>query len=159
MRGFGRRYATDLATSRCPVMQRGWARFLGSKADRVTRGGDYDAFRDARSMAWCKSRIQNCGEVLSNCASRRAVSALMPRLPRMISFRRFRETPRRRAASAWPTPSGFRNSSSRISPGGIAGPSQLESLVIILDADFVGMSLLPTERYAKLVVDSNATAS
>jgi hypothetical protein len=74
----------------------------------------------------------------------------------MISFRRFNETPRRREASAWPMPSGFRNSSSRISPGGMAGPSQLESLVIILDADFVGMLLLPTERYAILGVDSNA---
>src|SRR5205807_4019608 len=126
---------------------------------RLSRG--YEAFRDARSKARCKSqsacnRIQTCGDILSKRASRRAVSALMPRLPRMISFRRFNEIPRRRAASAWPTPSGFRNSSSRISPGGMDGPSQLGSLVIILDADLVGMLLLPTERYAKLLVDSNA---
>src|SRR3954468_17481455 len=115
--------------------------------------GDYDAFRDARSTARCRSqsacsRIQNCGDVLSNRASRRAVSAVIPRLPRTISFRRFKETPRRCAASVWPMPSGFRNYSRRISPGEMAAPSQLESLVIILDADFEGMLLLTSERYA-----------
>ena len=51
---------------------------------------------------------------------------------------------------------GFRNSSSSISPGGIAGPSQFGSLVIVFDANFVGMSLLPSERDAILVVDPNA---
>src|SRR5690242_2938035 len=53
-------------------------------------------------------------------------------------------------------PIGFRNSSSNISPGEIAGPSHLGSLVIVFDADFVGMLLLPTERDAILVVDPNA---
>src|SRR3954454_13813766 len=123
--------------------------------------GGYDAFRDARSTARCRSqsacsRIQNCGEVSSNRASRSAVSAVIARFPRTISVRRFNETLRRRAASACPPPSGFRNSSNKISPGGMAGPSQLESLVIILDADFEGMLLLPSERYAILIVDSNA---
>lgn len=51
---------------------------------------------------------------------------------------------------------GFRNSSSNISPGGIAGPNQFGSLVIIFDADFVGMSLLPLEGNAILIVDANA---
>ena len=36
--------------------------------------------------------------------------------------------------------SGFRNSSRSISPGGIAGPGQFGSLVIVFDPDFVGMS-------------------
>src|SRR5215213_6737328 len=54
---------------------------------------------------------------------------------------------------------GFRNSSSSISPGGIAGPSQSGSLVIVFDADFVGMSLLPSERDAILVVDLNAVTT
>jgi hypothetical protein len=53
----------------------------------------------------------------------------------------------------------LRNSSSRISPGGIAGPSQLGSLVIIFDADFVGMPLLPSERDTVLVIDPNAVAA
>src|SRR5574342_22959 len=56
-------------------------------------------------------------------------------------------------------PIGFRNSSSNISPGEIAGPSQLGSLVIVFDADFVGMSLLPTERDAILVIDPNTVPS
>jgi hypothetical protein len=36
--------------------------------------------------------------------------------------------------SSWPMPSGFRYSSSRISPGGIAGPSHLGSLTTRLNA-------------------------
>jgi hypothetical protein len=50
----------------------------------------------------------------------------------------------------------LRYSSSRISPGGIAGPSQSGSLVIILDADFEGMAVLPSERDPELVVHANA---
>jgi hypothetical protein len=53
-------------------------------------------------------------------------------------------------------PIGLRNSSRSISPGGIAGPSQFGSLVRVFDADFVGMSLLPSERDAVLVVDPYA---
>src|SRR5258708_31667340 len=53
-------------------------------------------------------------------------------------------------------PIGFKNSSSSISPGGIAGPNQFGSLVIIFDADFAGMSLLPLEGNAILIVDPNA---
>ena len=80
----------------------------------------------------------------------------MPRFPSTISFRRLSEIPSCRAASTWQMAIGFRNSSSSISPGGIAGPSQLGSLVIVFDANFVGMSLLPSERDAILVIDSNA---
>ena len=83
----------------------------------------------------------------------------MPRLPSTISFRRFSEIPSRRAASTWPIAIGFRNSSSNISPGEIAGPGQFGSLVIVFDANFMGLSLLPSERDAILVVDPNAVRS
>src|SRR5260370_40014113 len=45
---------------------------------------------------------------------------------------------------------GLRNSSRRISPGGIAGPNQFGSLMIVFDADFVRMSLLPEKGYSIL---------
>jgi len=51
---------------------------------------------------------------------------------------------------------GLRNSSSKISPGGIAGPNQFGSLVIVFDADFVRMALLPEEGYSILIIDSDA---
>src|SRR5262245_21283643 len=56
-------------------------------------------------------------------------------------------------------PIGFKNSSSSISPGGIAGPSQFGSLVIVFDADFMSMSLFPSECDAILVVNPNAVSS
>src|SRR5258708_15601706 len=83
----------------------------------------------------------------------------MLRFPRTISFKRLSEMPRRFAASSCPTPSGSRYSSSRISPGGIAGPSQCGSLVIVFDADFVGIAALPSERDAMLLVDAHAAAT
>jgi hypothetical protein len=55
--------------------------------------------------------------------------------------------------------SGFRNSSSSISPGGIAGPSQSGFLVIIFDADFIGIPLFPPKRHSILVVDPDAVAA
>ena len=58
----------------------------------------------------------------------------MPRFPNTISLRRFKETPRRLAASSGPIPIGFRDSSSSISPGATAGPSQSGSLVIVFVA-------------------------
>src|SRR5687767_11211303 len=82
----------------------------------------------------------------------------MPRLPRTISLSRLSEIPSRSAAWTCPSPSGFRYSFNRISPGGIAGPSQSGSLVIILDADFVGMAALPSERYPVLVVHANTVS-
>src|SRR5258708_33317895 len=83
----------------------------------------------------------------------------MPRFPRTISFSRLSEMPRRFAASSCPRPSGFRYSSSRISPGGIAGPSHSGFLVIVFDADFVGMSVLPPEGHPVLLVDANAVSA
>src|SRR5262249_17926994 len=74
-------------------------------------------------------------------------------------FNRLSEIPSRRAASSWPIPIGLRNSSRSISPGGIDGPSQFGSLVIVFDADFVGMTLLPSERDAILIVDPNAVSA
>ena len=50
---------------------------------------------------------------------------------------------------------GLRYSSSRISPGGIRTQPD-RSLVIVFDADFVGISVLPPKRDPILVVDSNA---
>ena len=43
------------------------------------------------------------------------------------------------------TPSGFRYSLSRISPGAIACPNQFGSLVIVVDADFVDIAVAPNE--------------
>src|SRR4030095_12768444 len=76
----------------------------------------------------------------------------MPRLPSTISLSRLSEISSCRAASTCPNSSGFRNSSSRISPGATAGPSQLGSLVIVFDRDVEGMSVLPTKRDAILLV-------
>jgi hypothetical protein len=102
----------------------------------------------------CK-RIHNCGDVFRYRASRSAVSAVMPRFPRTISFNRLSEIPSRRAAASWPTPSGFGYSSSKISPGGIAAPSLWGSLMIVFDADFAGISVLPAKGDAVLIVDAN----
>jgi hypothetical protein len=54
---------------------------------------------------------------------------------------------------------GFKYSSRRISPGGIAGPNQFGPLVIVFDADLVGISVLPAERDAVLIVHANAVPS
>src|SRR5580704_6882561 len=117
----------------------------------------YDAFRAARRTACCRSQsacrcIHICGDVFRKRDSLSAVSAVMPRLPRTISLSRLSEIPRRRAASTCLIPSGLRYSSSRISPGGITGPSQFGSLVIVFDGNFVGMSVLPPEGDAVLSV-------
>jgi hypothetical protein len=61
--------------------------------------------------------IQNCGVVLKSCAKRIAVSAVTPRLPRTSSLSRTVDMPSFCAAAAWVISRGFRNSSSRISPG------------------------------------------
>jgi hypothetical protein len=76
-------------------------------------------------------------------------------LPQTISLRQFREIPKRRAASTCPSPRAFRYSSSRISPGGIAGPSQLEFLVIVFDEDFVGIAALPSRNRSAVVSSLN----
>ena len=81
------------------------------------------------------------------------MSAVIRRLPSTTSLRRFAEIPSRSAAVACRRPSGLRNSSINISPGGMAGPDQSGSLVRILDSDFAGMAVLPAKREAILVVD------
>src|SRR5476649_2164345 len=141
------------------VSRVGHSTFLAKVQKRVQ-----DALRPSRCIASCRSqsacrRIQSCGDVFRKRPRRRAVSAVMLRFPRTISFNRLSEMSRRFAASSCPTPSGLRYSSSRISPGGIAGPSQFGSLVIVLDADFVGTTALPSERDAMLLVDSYAVAA
>src|SRR5688572_2337116 len=83
----------------------------------------------------------------------------MPRLPNTISFIRLSEISSRRAASTCPSCIGFRNSSSRISPGGTAGPSQFGFLVIVFDRDFEGMAILPPKCDAILVVHADAVPS
>jgi Arc/MetJ family transcription regulator len=83
------------------------------------------------------------------------VSAVMPCLPSTISFNRLSENLSFRAALSWPSSSGFRNSSSSISPGATAGPSQFGSPVIVFDRDFEGMPVLASKRHTTLV-DSNA---
>src|ERR1700738_1717410 len=111
-----------------------------------------------RSQSACR-RLQGGGDVFRKRPSRSAVSAVMLRLPRTISFNRLSEIPSLRAASICPTPSGLRYSSRRSAPGGIAGPSQLGSLVIVFDADFVGMSVLPSKRDAILLVHANTVTA
>ena len=83
------------------------------------------------------------------CTVRSGRTAVIPRLPRMISFQRSTRRPNRRAASTCPGRIGLRYSFRRISPGGIAGPSQSCSLVIVFDTDFVGIAVLPPERDAR----------
>src|SRR5262249_12435621 len=105
--------------------------------------------------AW--SPVHSCGDVFRNRASRSAVSAVMPRLPRMISFSLLSEMPRCLAASSWP--SGFKYSSSRISPGGIVGPSQFGSLLIVFGGGFARKSVLPPKRHPVLLIRANAVAA
>ena len=111
--------------------------------------------RPCRSQSAC-SRIQNWGDVFSSCDNRRAVSAVIRRLPSTTSLRRFAEIPNCSAASDCRSPSGLRNSSNNISPGGTAGPGQSGSLVIVFDFDLVGMAVLPPKGNAILIVDPYA---
>ena len=108
-----------------------------------------------RSQSACR-RIQNCWDVLSNRDNRNAVSAVTRRFPRTTSLRRCTEIPSRLAASACWRPSGFRNSSSSISPGEMAGPNQPGSLLIVFDCDVIGIAILPTKSHPALIVDPNA---
>lgn len=108
-----------------------------------------------RPQSACR-RIQNCWDVLSNRDNRNAVSAVTRRFPRTTSLRRCTEIPSRLAASACWRPSGFRNSSSSISPGEMAGPNQPGSLLIVFDCDVIGIAILPTKSHPALIVDPNA---
>jgi hypothetical protein len=98
---------------------------------------------------------------------RSAVSGETARRPRIISFRRGKETPSFVANSNCVRPRGFRNSSNSISPGGVGGRcvgsrmSAVRSfsplgLVIVCDLDFVGIARLPPKTHPVLGVDPNA---
>jgi len=69
-----------------------------------------------RSQSSCNPS-QKSADVRKTRASRSAVSGVTERLARIISLRRGKDTPRRTANSDCVMPSGFRNSSSSISPG------------------------------------------
>src|SRR5262245_26011345 len=56
-----------------------------------------------------------------------------------------------RASAVWERPIGFRNSSSRISPGCGLGRRSM----VVDDLDFVGMALTPDEADPPLVVDAD----
>jgi hypothetical protein len=115
---------------------------------------------DSRTIAWWRSqsawsRIQSCGDVFNSRDRRNAVSAVMPRFAEddlVQPVEGNAQSPRRHDL---PSPRGFRYSSSKISPGGIAGPSHPCSLVIVFDADFVGIAVLPPERDPILIVHAD----
>lgn len=75
------------------------------------------ALRASRSSYSSCNPIQNCTEVPNTLARRKAVSAVMPRLPSTISLMRRGGTPMELASLVWLIAIGSRNSSRRISPG------------------------------------------
>src|SRR5437867_5208587 len=70
----------------------------------------------SRSNSACRL-IQNWAELPKWLASRSAVSAVMRRLPRMISLTRCGCTPSSRSSAFWLRPLGFKNCSNRTLPG------------------------------------------
>ena len=100
------------------------------------------------------------------------MSGVTARLPRMIPFRRGKDTPSRTANFDWLMPSGFKNSSRSISPGCVGGlfrgnrratkprDDSCERvapllLMIVRDLDFVGISTLPAKAHSILLVDAD----
>jgi hypothetical protein len=78
-------------------------------------------------------------EISKYAASRKAVSAEIPRLARIMSFTLAAGTSRSRASLFWPTLKGRRNSSRRTSPGGIGCNVLLMiSSVIVHELDILG---------------------
>ena len=94
-------------------------------------------------------------------AGRRAVSAVMPRLPCTISLIRRGGTPIATATRCWVIPSGSMYSSRRISPGWIGSivgaviSSPLLS-VVVHDLDIFWARCRPAEADSPLVVDADA---
>src|ERR1700683_2259586 len=80
----------------------------------------------------------------------------MAPFPSPISLIRRGGTPMARASAVCDNAIGFRNSSSRISPGCGLGKS---SAVVIDDLDIVSASFGPVEADAPLVIDTNAPLS
>jgi hypothetical protein len=113
----------------------------------------------AKSWFVCKF-IQKRAEAPRTFESLRAVSAVMARLPRIISLTRIGLTLRRRASSRWLKPNGARNSSANISPGvTAAAPRGIRSfifLTIIYDLDVMCFPVPPPEAQSPLLNDSDA---
>jgi hypothetical protein len=112
---------------------------------------------------------QNCSEVPKYRASRTAISGVIPRFSRTISFTVGAETPKSTDNLYGEMPIGRRNSSRRISPGCTAhpaGPSFLmltilslnihAKSVIIRDLYVVRIAVQPDETNSELVVNTNA---
>src|SRR6187551_485416 len=81
----------------------------------------------------------------------------MARSPLMMAEIRLTGTSMSRDSLFCDTPSGLRNSSSRISPGGIGSKvSGNLSPVVVDDLDIFRITVLPVEAYAPLVIDPDA---
>src|SRR5690606_14016114 len=89
-------------------------------------------------------------------AGRSAVSGLMPRRPRTISFTRAGVTPMARASALLESPSGCMKSACRISPGWTGGSVSMETSVIVHDLDIRRTLFGPGETQPELIVDADA---
>ena len=86
----------------------------------------------------------------------------MDRCPCTISLIRRGATLMSLANRYWLMPKGFRNSSSRISPGWMGGEFCLrhhELLVVVYDLDIMGVTFLPSEADSPLGINSNTILS
>ncbi len=119
-----------------------------------------------RSQSVCRCS-QKSALIPSTWASLSAVSAVTPRLPRTISFKRGKDTPSRWAKADCETPIGSRNSLSSISPGWVGGrcvgstrrtsaARPRGALVVVSDFDLRGIAVLPAKADAVLSVDPDA---
>src|SRR5690606_14915348 len=89
-------------------------------------------------------------------AGRSAVSGLMPRRLRTISFTRAGVTPMARASALLESPSGCMKSACRISPGWTGGSVSMETSVIVHDLDIRRTLFGPGETQPELLVDADA---
>ncbi len=104
------------------------ARRLGSPRGQLTWGSgssfsrvvSVDRMACQRSQSCCNPS-QKSALIPVTRAKRSAVSGVTARLPRMISFKRGNDTPRRTAKDDCDRPKGLRNSSRSISPGCVGG--------------------------------------
>src|SRR6266849_3216847 len=100
---------------------------------------------------------QKAAEVPRYLANRSAVSAVIERVPWMISLIRGGGTRISLASRYWLIPKGLRNSSNRTSPGGTGGSFAACGLrVVICNLDFIGISVPPAETNPPLIVDADA---
>lgn len=102
----------------CRVHGRAKAPSRRVRVHPATRNGVVSLVGLFLARSWAFWRLsQNSGVVSSALASNHAVWEVTPRFPRISSLMRWTGTPRCAAKATWLTPSGFRNSSSRILPG------------------------------------------